>query len=207
MGAVIGMERQSRGKVAGLRTTMLICTGAALFMIVSQLTADKSGDTGRIAAQVVTGIGFIGAGTILHHRLGVTGLTTAATIFVVAAIGLAVGGGHMTAALVGTTTVLVTLILVGNIEFRLNSRRQTYHYSFNTAAVSELMNEINSIAGAHKLELEDVEMSRKDENNFNISFSITTTPEISREALTKLLATGSVFRVTAPSGSQIEKEK
>src|SRR5262249_38177886 len=120
MGAVIGMERQSRGKVAGLRTTMLICTGAAPFMIVSQLAADKSGDTGRIAAQVVTGIGFIGAGTILHHRLGVTGLTTAATIFVVAAIGLAVGGGHMTAALVGTTTVLVTLILVGNIEFRLN---------------------------------------------------------------------------------------
>ncbi|MEW6730864.1 MAG: MgtC/SapB family protein [Acidobacteriota bacterium] len=205
LGGAIGIERQIRGKVAGMRTTMLICTGAALFMIVSKLTADRSGDTGRIAAQVVSGIGFLGAGAILHNRAGVTGLTTAATIFVVAAIGLAAGGGYWRPAVVATGVVIFVLFLLGKVEYYLNARRQTFHYSFNTPNAAELMHEINLVFKEHKLTMEDVELTKKDDT-YKISFSITTTPQVSQAVLHRLMATGAVSRVSAPTGSLVRKE-
>jgi hypothetical protein len=93
-GGAVGFERELRGKPAGLRTNILICLGSALLMDLSvRIADDYNGDPGRIAAQVVTGIGFLGAGTILHTRGTITGLTSAATIWVVAAIGLTAGAG------------------------------------------------------------------------------------------------------------------
>ncbi|CUS88767.1 MgtC/SapB family protein, partial [Candidatus Kryptonium thompsonii] len=91
-GGLIGLERELKGKPAGFRTNILICLGSTLYMILSMKIA---GDPGRIAAQVVTGIGFIGAGTIIQARGTITGLTTAATIFVVASIGLAIGSNQI----------------------------------------------------------------------------------------------------------------
>ncbi|HEY9228674.1 MAG TPA: MgtC/SapB family protein [Gemmatimonadaceae bacterium] len=119
LGGAIGLEREYAGKPAGLRTNILICVGAALF---TQLSIDIArigfapsgqpyGDTTRITAQIVSGIGFLGAGAILHGGGSVVGLTTAATIWVVAAIGAAVGSGAYVDAL--GTTALIMVILVG----------------------------------------------------------------------------------------------
>jgi len=115
LGGIIGLERESRGKPAGLRTNMLIAMGSALFTTISMQMATNADPT-RIAAQVVTGIGFIGAGVILREHGAVVGLTTAATIFVVAAIGVAVGAGLWWPSVVATAIVLVTLLALIPIE-------------------------------------------------------------------------------------------
>jgi putative Mg2+ transporter-C (MgtC) family protein len=135
LGGAIGMEREVAGKPAGLRTNILICVGAALF---TQLSVDIArigftpagapyGDTTRIAAQIVSGIGFLGAGAILHGGGSVVGLTTAATIWVVAAIGAAVGAGAYVDAC--GATLLIMLILVGlrPFEGRLAAKRRRVH--------------------------------------------------------------------------------
>jgi putative Mg2+ transporter-C (MgtC) family protein len=114
LGGVIGLERELSGKPAGLRTNILICIGATLFTVVSihMLPIGQGGlDASRIPAQIVSGVGFIGAGAILHARGSVTGLTSAATIWVVAAIGMALGSGAYVEAL--GTAVLVMVVLWG----------------------------------------------------------------------------------------------
>lgn len=122
-GGAIGLERELRHKPAGLRTNILICLGSALLMDLSTRIAGPSGgDPGRIAAQVVTGIGFLGAGTILHTRGTITGLTSAATIWVVAAIGLTAGAGFVFEALAATITVMVVLEGMGYVERRFLDR-------------------------------------------------------------------------------------
>ncbi len=118
-GGAVGFERELRGKPAGLRTNILICLGSALLMDLSvRISNDYNGDPGRIAAQVVTGIGFLGAGTILHTRGTITGLTSAATIWVVAAIGLTAGAGYEFEALATTITVMFVLRGLGWFEGR-----------------------------------------------------------------------------------------
>lgn len=119
VGGGIGLERELRRKPAGLRTNILICVGSTLLMDLSmRIAGAHGGDPGRIAAQVVTGIGFLGAGTILHTRGQITGLTSAATIWVVAAIGLTVGAGYFVEALGSTVTVMIVLIGLGWVERR-----------------------------------------------------------------------------------------
>ena len=118
MGGIIGYERQMRNKSAGLRTNMLVALGSCLIMIMSQALYDNvegktNADPARLAAQVVSGIGFLGAGAIMKEGLTVTGLTTAATLWVVAGVGLAVGAGFYLGASV--TTAIVFLIL-GNLS-------------------------------------------------------------------------------------------
>src|SRR5262245_54021284 len=99
-GAIVGLEREKREKPAGFRTLILICVGSAIFSIVSRLAAGDRFDPGRIAAQVAPGVGFLGAGAIIHERKAVVGLTTAATIWAVAAIGVLVGIGYAAAGIV-----------------------------------------------------------------------------------------------------------
>jgi putative Mg2+ transporter-C (MgtC) family protein len=116
LGGVVGLERERSGKPAGLRTNILICLGSAMLMDLSITigvlpNGTRVGDPARIAAQVVSGIGFLGAGTILQARGVVLGLTTAATLWVVMAIGLTIGAGNWVEAI--GATVLVTLVLVG----------------------------------------------------------------------------------------------
>lgn len=123
IGGGIGLERELKRKPAGLRTNILICVGSVLLMDLSMsIAATHGGDPGRIAAQVVTGIGFLGAGTILHTRGQITGLTSAATIWVVSALGLTVGAGYFVEALGATITVMIVLIGLGWAERRFLPR-------------------------------------------------------------------------------------
>jgi len=133
LGSMVGMERERLDWAAGLRTHMLVCVGACLFMIVSAFGfADSLGgqhvvlDPSRVAAQVVTGIGFIGAGTIIFRREAIRGLTTAASVWAVAAVGLAVGGGLLITSLAATVIIVLILGAVKPLERRLfrNRRRR-----------------------------------------------------------------------------------
>src|SRR6059058_6696458 len=131
LGAVLGLERELRDREAGLRTHLLVSLGSALFTIVSAygfrefLTSGQSvvrADPTRIAAQIVTGIGFLGAGAIIRQGLSIRGLTTAATLWVVAAIGLATGAGYYSAAVITTALVLIALYPLRIIAYKILSR-------------------------------------------------------------------------------------
>jgi putative Mg2+ transporter-C (MgtC) family protein len=110
-GLIVGGERQRREKPAGMRTMALVCLGSAIFTMLSFAFTSTTGDSGRVAAQIVTGIGFLGAGVILHGKRIVSGVTTAAIIWVAAAIGMAVGAGYIMAGL--ALSILVNRLLVG----------------------------------------------------------------------------------------------
>src|SRR6202022_1396020 len=127
----IGFERELNRKPAGLRTNVLICMGAALYMIISRHIGGGAPNTdpGRLAAQVVTGIGFLGAGVILQARGSVHGLTTAATIFVVAAVGISVADGIFTIALFATLLIIVVFVPLWRVERAVLHRRRLFHYS------------------------------------------------------------------------------
>lgn len=126
-GLLIGAERETKQKPAGLRTITLICVGSTLFTFASILIAGELADRTRIAAQVVTGVGFLGAGAILQHRGTVVGLTTGATIWTAAAIGVLVGGGYGAAGLVLTILVVGLLIAEQRIEdWMLGACRHTH---------------------------------------------------------------------------------
>src|SRR6476646_9486421 len=117
LGGIIGLERELKHKPAGLRTNMFICFGSAMFTILSyELASEYAGDHTRIAAQIIPGIGFIGAGSILHSRGSVSGLTTAATLFVVASVGMAIGGGLYLPGVFATFVLLLALFILGRVE-------------------------------------------------------------------------------------------
>jgi len=121
IGALIGIEREYRGKPAGMRTNMLMCTGTCLLMILSievfRNYKGTMGDPGRIASQVMTGIGFIGAGTIIRSGEGIlVGLTTASSIWAIAAIGMVAGSGLYILAAVGTAVMLIALRIFKRFE-------------------------------------------------------------------------------------------
>jgi putative Mg2+ transporter-C (MgtC) family protein len=121
-GAAIGFEREMRGKPAGLRTNALITLGAALFTVVSVTIGGDDGSTDRVAAQIVTGIGFLGAGAIIQSGRSVHGMTTAATIWVNAAVGMAAGAGEFAIAAGATAISVVVLAVLVPIERRLTRR-------------------------------------------------------------------------------------
>lgn len=119
VGGIVGLEREFKGKPAGIRTNILICVGSCLFMIISTEVARTSAgiaDPGRIAAQVVTGVGFLCAGTIMRSRFTVSGLTTAATIWVLSALGVAIGAGYTLLAAAGAAIITLTLVAVRFFE-------------------------------------------------------------------------------------------
>jgi putative Mg2+ transporter-C (MgtC) family protein len=129
LGGLVGLERELRHKPAGLRTNMLICFGAALFTIISyEMAGTVGGDHTRIAAQIIPGIGFIGAGVVIRGRGGVVGITSAATIFVVASVGMAVGANMLMTAIFSTLILLVALVFLGAAEerFGLHIRLMTF---------------------------------------------------------------------------------
>ena len=116
-GAIIGVERELHDKPAGFRTNILICFGAALFTVMSiTMVGEAYSDRARIAAQVVTGVGFLGAGTVLRRGETIKGLTTAAALWTVTAIGVAIGFGMYTLALLGAASMLLILRGLGYIQ-------------------------------------------------------------------------------------------
>jgi putative Mg2+ transporter-C (MgtC) family protein len=161
LGGIVGLERELRGKAAGLRTNTLICVGATLFTVLSVHMAGTRGDPGRVAAQILSGIGFIGAGTILHMRGSVSGLTSAATIWVVAAIGMALGSGAYVEA-IGTTLLVVSVLtglgfLEGMIARQLTRGRLIIHARPEATAYEELS------AAVRRSGLEVLESARRQE--------------------------------------------
>jgi putative Mg2+ transporter-C (MgtC) family protein len=126
LGALIGVERVHAGKSAGIRTLGLVSLGSALFIVVSELVLSRYGAVGadplRVAAQIVTGIGFLGAGMIIMKEDHVSNLTTAAGVWVAAAIGVATGFGLYTLAITVTTLVIITFTLMWNVEVMLKNK-------------------------------------------------------------------------------------
>lgn len=121
LGGMVGLEREIKRKAAGVRTNLLICMGSAFFTLLSMVLAGEGNpDKSRIASNIVQGIGFLGAGLIIHNRSRVSGLTSAACVFAVASIGMACGAGLYGAAVVATAIVIIALVLVGILERHAN---------------------------------------------------------------------------------------
>ena|SRR5215471_12349625 len=121
IGGLLGAERELHHKSAGFRTNILIALGCAVFTITS-VTLTPNADPGRIAAQIVTGVGFLGAGAIMRGNEGVQGLTTAATVWVNAALGVAAGAGQYRLAMIAGALTLIVLLVLGPIEAALERR-------------------------------------------------------------------------------------
>jgi len=150
MGAAVGLEREWRHKDSGLRTNILICMGSALFTIMSVVIAgDNSPNRGQIASNIVQGIGFLGAGLILHTKNRVLGLTSAATVWVVAAIGITCGAGLYIVAALATLLVLVALQVIGIFENRLGWKRYPKIYEVRADIGAMLP---SSVVGAERAE-------------------------------------------------------
>lgn len=172
IGGVVGIEREIRGKPAGMRTNILMCVGSCLVMILSVEVARASGfpaDPGRIAAQVVTGVGFIGAGMILRSRVSVTGLTSAATIWFVSAIGLVVGYGGYLLAVVATALMVVTLTALKRAERRIEARRQIH--IVRLLVTRDNLALVRNVLVENRVTPEEVELKRLDEGiRFDIEY-------------------------------------
>src|SRR5579863_6179103 len=147
LGGLIGLERQLKHRPAGLRTNLFICLGAAMYTLLSdELAVEHIGDHTRIAAQIIPGIGFIGAGSILHARDKlITGLTTAATIFVVASVGMAVGGGLYLTSIFATGLILLCLYLLGRAEEKFGLKTAVHGYEVVGHSADEITLEINRV--------------------------------------------------------------
>jgi putative Mg2+ transporter-C (MgtC) family protein len=147
-GGIIGYEREYKNRPAGLRTHILVCVGAALVMIVAHyiygLYPEGVVEPSRMGASVVSGIGFLGAGTIIRERFSVKGLTTAATLWVVACIGLAVGGGYYLMALIVTAAIFIILIVFRSLERVLKIKPSKAKLKITADFSTGLVNEIKA---------------------------------------------------------------
>ena len=153
LGGAIGLERELGGKPAGLRTNILICIGSALYTQLSLAMVPAGVDASRVAGQIVTGVGFIGAGTILHARGAVVGLTSAATIWVVAAIGVALGAGHYAEGLLSTLIVLAVLQGLGRVEIAVQKHSSTSHITVHARPDGAPLEELEIVIRRTGLEL------------------------------------------------------
>lgn len=145
LGGAVGLERELAGKPAGLRTNILICMGSVIFTQLSMTMGGVTADPTRVAAQIVTGVGFIGAGTILHARGTVVGLTSAATIWVVAAIGVALGAKHYFEAVGATVFVLATLQGLKWVERLVERQATTSKVSIHARQDPDMAEELESV--------------------------------------------------------------
>jgi putative Mg2+ transporter-C (MgtC) family protein len=207
LGGLIGLEREISGKPAGLRTNLLICMGAALLMELSiniaalvepaYATGEVAlrSDPARIAAQIVSGIGFLGAGSILQSRGSVTGLTTAATIWVVAAIGMAVGGRFYVEAIGASALVGFSLVLLRKVEMVLIRRRRTQRYMVVLDPDAELLNFITETFRRLGLQVE-TESVEKGAEQFEAAFDVAGPAPLHPRALEELVEHAGIRKVT-----------
>lgn len=186
LGGIIGLERELKRRPAGLRTNMFICFGSALFTICSiELAVHGEDDHTRIAAQIVNGIGFIGAGAILHARGSVTGLTTAATIFVVAAIGMAAGGGLYIPAIFATLLVFMALEVLGMAERRFNLKPALSSYEVLGESAEAIIAEVSGVLEQLRKSMEGVRVER-DQGKYRVEFSVLGTRSEQNEVFQQL---------------------
>ncbi|HTW47598.1 MAG TPA: MgtC/SapB family protein [Acidobacteriaceae bacterium] len=158
LGFAIGLDRELHHRPSGVRTNVLICFGAAMFTFLSVVIAGGgSANRGQIASNIVQGIGFLGAGLILHNRDRVSGLTSAATVWAVASIGMACGAGLYVTAILATVLVLVVLELVRQLEFRASIKLYTVIYEVRGADAAKITMALLSIMDRENRRLADVE--------------------------------------------------
>ncbi len=172
LGGAIGLERELRHRPTGLRTNLFICFGAAMYTILSfKLAGEFGGDHTRIAAQIIPGIGFIGAGSIIHARAGVTGLTSAATLFVVASIGMACGGGLYAPAVFATVMILLSLVALGNLEARFSLKPFTTGYEVTGQDSERVIGAVNSVLEDEHKVMQTVSVGRVAEKS-KVQFTV-----------------------------------
>ncbi|MBR6431802.1 MAG: MgtC/SapB family protein [Muribaculaceae bacterium] len=170
LGATIGIERRFKGQIAGLRTFALISMGACLAMLISiyipqEYLGLKNGDPGRIAAQVVSGVGFLGAGAIIQMKGSVRGLTTAAGIWMTACIGLAVGAGMYTIAIVATLLIIFVLVNIERIEKLVNFLWESRVIRVKARGIINDLTACRTIITDHDVHVRDVLVKYDYENN------------------------------------------
>jgi len=199
LGGAIGLERQLRHKPAGLRTNLFICFGSAMFTVLSdQLAGGYGGDHTRVAAQIIPGIGFIGAGSILHSRGGVVGLTTAATLFVVAGVGMAAGGGLYLTATFATVVILIALALLGRVEAHFSMQSLAMSYEVTGASAGAVLSEVNRVLDQGHLAMQTVRVAG-DPNHARVIFSVEAPPE-DQDQITHLLHSSALFSTVTKLG-------
>src|SRR3984885_3583371 len=185
LGGLIGLERQLRRKPAGIRTNMLICFGAALFTIISyEMAGSVGGDHTRIAAQIIPGIGFIGAGVVIRDRGAVLGITSAATIFVMASIGMAVGAGMLATAIFATLMVLVALVGIGFLEDRFGLQTRLLTFQLTVPVHAEVLVPAHKIAEDAGIEARRWQ-THQSEDELIVDFEAEVTYHQERELFTK----------------------
>lgn len=195
LGGAVGLERELKGKAAGLRTNILICLGAALYTHLSIDMAGSTPDKSRIAAQVVTGIGFLGAGTILQGRGMITGLTSAATIWLVAAIGVAVGAGAPYEAAGATLITILVLRALGWFEGFLQRQSVVSRLAVEVEPDAARVAEIEQIVRMAGVEIEDVQKEARG-NHMVIQLVVRGPKRLHDQARLSLLRASGAYSLT-----------
>jgi putative Mg2+ transporter-C (MgtC) family protein len=197
LGGIIGLEREASQKPAGLRTHILISVSAAMMMILSQLMLagkeSSGGDTLRVAAAVITGMGFIGAGTIIQSQGMVHGLTTASTLWTVAGLGLVVGAGYYLVALLFAVLVIATLVLFRRVE-ETHLKKALYHYHLRIKDSPDIL--INLRKLIFHLGLKLAELNLKKEKNISVvTLSFSSSEEKERQFNQSLFDMGEILEI------------
>jgi putative Mg2+ transporter-C (MgtC) family protein len=200
LGGLIGLEREIKHRPAGLRTNLFICVGAAMFTLLSdKLAVEFLGDHTRIAAQIIPGIGFIGAGSILHNRGDlITGITSAATLFVVASVGMAVGGGLYLTAAFATALILMCLFLLGRAEQRLNIKLLVNTYEVTGSSADIIRTEVNFLLERIHSMMQDVQVAET-RQHVRLQFDVEGTRK-EQETVLDALRRSSVLESVTPLG-------
>jgi len=197
LGGLVGLERESSQKPAGFRTNILICVGATMMMVLSGLLLQEQGegknDITRIAAGVITGIGFIGAGTIIQAKGTIVGLTTAATLWAMAGLGLVIGAGHYLIATIFTAIIILTLLLFRQIEAQY-LKKSFFHYHLKAKYSKDILVNIKKLALHEGLKFEEVTL-KKEGDLSSINFSFQTTEEKEHKFNQSLLNMGEVSEI------------
>ncbi len=197
LGGIVGLERESSHKPAGFRTNVLICVGTTMMMILSELILheqEAGGDSlSRIAAGVITGIGFIGAGTIIQARGSVLGLTTAATLWAVACLGLVIGAGYFWIAIIFASLILLILIIFGFVE-RQYFKKAPYRYRIKTQQTKDMLAIIKKLAVHEGLKFHQLTI-KKEEGFSIIDLSFQATEEKEQKYNQSLLDLADVLEI------------
>jgi putative Mg2+ transporter-C (MgtC) family protein len=203
LGGVVGVEREVKRRPAGLRTNMFICFGAAMFTVLS-LELGGASEATRIASQIIPGIGFIGAGSILREKGGVTGLTTAATIFVVASIGMACGAGLYLLAIFATGLIILALQLLGLLETRLNWKPLLVNYSLVTdQSPQAIVEKINKVLEDQEKQLSGLRLGTRNGKQC-VEFSVSGTRREQQDLLNFMRRSDDLRHVESAPGTEIE---
>jgi putative Mg2+ transporter-C (MgtC) family protein len=183
LGGLIGLEREASQKPAGFRTNILVCVGSAMMMTMATLLVQAKGGTSdslvRMAAGVITGVGFLGAGTIFQARGTIAGLTTASTLWLVAGLGLVIGAGFYLPALIFTALTITTLLLFRKIEDSY-LRKSQFHYHMKAKARPYILSSLRKLALHHGIRLERLTM-KQDGQSYLLAFSFSSSEEKEQE--------------------------